>query len=121
LTLGKKFQLKGKRMTKLYVGNLSSEVTNDELQQVFSNKGFVVTSVRVICDREGGRSRGFGFVEFGSQNDAERAIEELNGTDMKGRALLVKEARPQEPRDGRGQTGGRSARNDRSASMTGVK
>jgi RNA recognition motif-containing protein len=108
-------------MTKLYVGNLSSEVTSDELQQVFSNKGFLVTSVRVICDREGGRSRGFGFVEFGSQNDAERAIEELNGTDMKGRALLVKEAHAQEPLDGRKQAGGRSARNDRSTSMTGVK
>jgi RNA recognition motif-containing protein len=108
-------------MTKLYIGNLSSEVTNDELQQVFSNKGFLVTSVRVICDREGGRSRGFGFVEFASQNDAERAIEELNGTDMKGRALLVKVAHPQEPRDGRRQAGGRPARNDRSTSMTGVK
>jgi RNA recognition motif-containing protein len=108
-------------MTKLYVGNLSSDVTNDELQQVFSSKGFLVTSVRVICDREGGRSRGFGFVEFGSQNDAERAIEELNGTDMKGRALLVKEARPQEPRDGRAQAGGRSGRSDRASSLTGVK
>lgn len=104
-------------MTKLYVGNLSSEATNDELQQVFSDKGFLVTSVRVIYDREGGRSRGFGFVEFGSQDDAERAIQELNGTDLKGRALLVKEARPQEPRDARGQT----ARGGREASMAGAK
>jgi cold-inducible RNA-binding protein len=79
-------------MTKLYVGQLSAEITNDELQQLFSARGFAVTSARVICDREGGRSRGFGFVEFGSEDDAERAIDELNGTDVRGRKILVKEA-----------------------------
>lgn len=100
-------------MTKLYVGNLPSDVTNDELRQLFSNKGFLVTSARLICDREGGRSRGFGFVEFGSQNDAERAVEELNGSDIKGRALLVKDARRQEPRDGRSHSSGRTVRDDR--------
>jgi cold-inducible RNA-binding protein len=91
-------------MTKLYVGQLSAEITNDELQQLFSARGFAVTSARVICDREGGRSRGFGFVEFGSEDDAERAIDELNGTDVRGRKILVKEA------------GG-----DRAATTTGVK
>ena len=100
-------------MTKLYVGNLPSDVTNDELRQLFSNKGFLVTSARLICDREGGRSRGFGFVEFGSQNDAERAVEELNGSDIKGRALLVKEAHRQEPRDGRSHSSGWTVRDDR--------
>ena len=80
-----------------------------------------MTSARVICDREGGRSRGFGFVEFASQADAQRAIEELNGLDIQGRALLVKEARPQESRDGRGNDGGRTARSDRAASLTGAK
>ncbi|MBZ5527582.1 MAG: RNA-binding protein [Acidobacteriia bacterium] len=82
-------------MTKLYVGNLSSEVTNDGLQQLFSDKGFAVTSARVICDREGGRSRGFGFVEMESREDAERAVGELHGLDLKGKALQVNEARPQ--------------------------
>ena len=79
-------------MTKLYVGQLSAEITNDELHQLFTAKGFVVTSARVICDREGGRSRGFGFVEFGSEDDAERAIDELNGMDVRGCKILVKEA-----------------------------
>jgi len=79
-------------MTKLYVGQLSAEITSSELHQLFSTKGFTVTTARVICDREGGRSRGFGFVEFGSEDDAERAIEELNGMDVRGRKILVKEA-----------------------------
>lgn len=96
-------------MTKLYVGNLSSEMTNDALEQLFSTRGFQVTSARVICDREGGRSRGFGFVEFASEEDAQRAIGELNGLDMAGRALLVKEARPQVSRDGRSYSGGGQA------------
>lgn len=108
-------------MTKLYVGHLSSETTNEELQQLFSKRGFLVTSARVICDREGGRSRGFGFVEFASQTDAQRAIEELNGLDIQGRALLVKEARSQESREGRGHDGERAARSDRAASLTGAK
>jgi RNA recognition motif-containing protein len=114
-------QLKGKRMTKLYVGHLTSEMTNEELQQLFSKKGFLVTSARLICDREGGRSRGFGFVEFASQEDAQRAIEELNGMDIQGRALVVKEARSQDGRDGRGTGGGRETRSDRAASLTGAK
>lgn len=79
-------------MTKLYVGQLSAEITNEELHQLFTARGFLVTSARVICDREGGRSRGFGFVEFGSDDDAERAIDELNGMDVRGRKILVKEA-----------------------------
>jgi RNA recognition motif-containing protein len=108
-------------MTKLYVGHLSSEMTNEELQQLFSKRGFLVTSARVICDREGGRSRGFGFVEFTSQDDALRAIAELNGMDIEGRALLVKEARSQEGRDGRRNDGGREARSDRATSLTGAK
>ncbi|GAC1633947.1 MAG: RNA-binding protein [Candidatus Acidiferrum sp.] len=79
-------------MTKLYVGQLAAEITNEELQQLFAAQGFAVLSARVICDREGGRSRGFGFVEFVSDGEAQRAIEELNGLDIRGRKLLVKEA-----------------------------
>jgi len=59
----------------------------------------------VICDREGGRSRGFGFVEFDSTEAAEKALDELNGFEMLGRALQVKQARPHEPRDGRADSG----------------
>jgi RNA recognition motif-containing protein len=92
-------------MTKLHVGNLSSEVTNDGLRQLFSDRGYLITSARVICDREGGRSRGFGFVEFASTEAAEKALDELNGFEMLGRALQVKHARPHEPRDGRVDSG----------------
>ena len=87
-------------MAKLYVGNLSGEVTENGLQELFTAKGFQVTSARVICDREGGRSRGFGFVELGSSDDVVRAIGEMNGLTVEGRALQVNEARPQEPRTG---------------------
>lgn len=107
-------------MSKLYVGNLPFEVTDDSLQQLFTGKGYQVASARVICDRETGRSRGFGFVELGASDDAARAIGELNGLDMQGRALQVNEARPQESRGGggdhsggRGYSGGRSNGNGR--------
>ena len=93
-------------MTKLYVGQLGAEISSDELRQLFAAQGFVVTSARVICDREGGRSRGFGFVEVGSLEEARRAVEDMNGIDIQGRKILVKEARPQEPRDGRGNGAG---------------
>ncbi len=85
-------------MIKLYVGNLSFQVTGESLQHLFAGKGFPVTGARVICDREGGRSRGFGFVELGSREEAERAISQLHGFTLEGRALQVNEARPQESR-----------------------
>jgi RNA recognition motif-containing protein len=88
-------------MTKIYVGNLPSEVTGEGLRQLFSLRGFLVDSARVICDRVGGRSRGFGFVELGSAEDAEQAIALLNGFKMNGRALQLKDARPGSPRDNR--------------------
>jgi RNA recognition motif-containing protein len=85
-------------MAKLYIGNLSGQLTDGGLEELFTARGYQVTSARVICDREGGRSRGFGFVELGSGGDVARAIGELNGLDVEGRALQVNEARPQEPR-----------------------
>jgi len=88
-------------MTKLYVGNLPSEVTGEELRQFFSFRGFLVDSARVICDREGGRSRGFGFVELGSAEDAEQAIAQLNGFKMNGRALQLHDVRPTSSRENR--------------------
>jgi RNA recognition motif-containing protein len=87
-------------MAKLYIGNLSGQLTDSGLEDLFTGKGFQVTSARVICDREGGRSRGFGFVELGSSDDVARAIGEMNGLNLEGRVLQVNEARPQEPRSG---------------------
>jgi cold-inducible RNA-binding protein len=86
----------------LYVGNLSFEVTSDELREAFSEFGNV-TSATVVMDRETGRSRGFGFVEMA--DGGEDAIQKLNGTDLKGRNITVNEARPREERGGGG--GGR--------------
>lgn len=88
-------------MTKLHVGNLSADVTNDTLRLLFTDRGYLVMAARVICDREGGRSRGFGFVEFDTSKTADDALSELNGLDVSGRALQIKHARPQEPREGR--------------------
>lgn len=85
-------------MKKLYVGNLPFGFTEQELQDLFSEYGNV-SSAKLITDRETGRSRGFGFVEFESDSEADAAIKSANGKDMGGRALVVNEARPQEKRE----------------------
>jgi len=91
---------------KLYVGNLAFEVTNADLEQLFSQAG-VCESVSVITDRSTGQSRGFGFVEMGSNADAQRAIEQFNGHELKGRAIKVNEAREKDSsRGGGGGSGG---------------
>jgi RNA recognition motif-containing protein len=94
---------------KLYVGNLSYNSTEDSLAELFSQFGEVV-SIRIVTDRETGRSKGFGFVEMASAEAAQQSIAQLNGKQVDGRALTVNEARPQEPRQGggRGFGGGRS-------------
>lgn len=99
-------------MTKLYVGNLTFGMTDDSLQQLFIAKGYQVASARIITDRETGRSRGFGFVELSSGGDAAKAIGEMNGLEVEGRALQVNEARPQESRGGGGDRGGRGGDRD---------
>lgn len=81
---------------KLYVGNLPFSTSSAELDQVFSEHG-AVESAEVVLDRETGRSRGFGFVEM-ADDDARKAIEALDGTDLGGRRLTVNEARPRQPR-----------------------
>lgn len=86
---------------KLYVGNLSYRLTDSELEQTFSQFGAVL-SAKIIMDRETNRSKGFGFVEFGSREEAEKAIEELNGKEVGGRAIVVNEARPPKNRNGGG-------------------
>jgi RNA recognition motif-containing protein len=90
--------------TKLYVGNLSFRVTSDDLQEYFSSAGSV-ESANIVQDRETGRSRGFGFVEMGSEDDANNAIAQFNGQEYDGRNLVVNEARPRENGGGGGRGG----------------
>ena len=90
--------------TKLYVGNLSYSVTEDELREMFAQAGNV-TSVAVIKDRDTGQSKGFAFIEFGSQADAQKAISRFNGQKLGERTLTVNLARPKEER---GRSGGYS-------------
>lgn len=89
---------------KLYVGNLSFRVTSEDLQEYFATAG-AVESANVVFDRETGRSRGFGFVEMGSEDAANAAIAQFNGQEYDGRNMVVNEARPRE--DSRGGGGGR--------------
>ena len=84
---------------KLYVGNLAYSVRDESLQQAFGQFG-TVTSAKVMMDRETGRSKGFGFVEMGSDAEAQAAIRGLHGQSVDGRALVVNEARPREERPG---------------------
>jgi RNA recognition motif-containing protein len=99
-------------MAKIYIGNMSFDTTDDTLLQLFTGSGYQVESARVIRDMDSGRSRGFGFVEMGSAEDAAKAIAQLNGSNVDGRALQVNEARPQAPRghSGGGRDGGRGGR-----------
>ena len=90
---------------RLYVGNLSYNVDSSALEQLFSQHG-TVSSAEVIQDRDTGRSKGFGFVEMGSDEEAQAAIAALNGQEHDGRALTVNEAKPREDRGGGGGRGG---------------
>lgn len=85
--------------SKLYVGNLSYNTTSSDLEQLFSQHG-TVQSAEVISDRETGRSKGFGFVQMGSDAEAQAAIAAVNGQQHDGRALTVNEAKPREERSG---------------------
>ena len=91
--------------SKLYVGNLSYGVTSSDLEQLFSQHG-TVQSAEVISDRETGRSKGFGFVQMGSDDEAQAAIAAMHGQDHEGRALTVNEAKPREDRPRGGGGGG---------------
>src|ERR1700745_3413713 len=90
---------------KLYVGNLAYGVSDSDLEKMFAAHG-TVQSAQVIMDRDTGRSKGFGFVEMGSDQEAQAAIAALSGKDMEGRALTVNEARPKTEGGGRGGSGG---------------
>ena len=87
--------------TKLYVGNLAFQTSSQELQELFAQAG-TVESASVVEDRDTGRSRGFGFVEMATKEEAEAAIAQFNGKEVNGRALNVNEARPRENRGGGG-------------------
>ncbi len=93
---------------KLYVGGLPYSVTDGQLQEIFADHG-TVESARVIADKFTGQSRGFGFVEMGSGDEAQKAIQALNSTELEGRTLVVNEAKPMASRDGGG--GSRGGRN----------
>jgi RNA recognition motif-containing protein len=95
-------------VTKVFVGNLSFQATNADIEDLFSQVG-AVASVNVITDKFTGKSRGFGFVEMTTPQEAQEAITRLNGADLHGRALTVNEAKPQQERSG----GGRSSFGDR--------
>jgi RNA recognition motif-containing protein len=95
---------------KLYVGNLSYDVSNESLEEMFAAYG-TVQSAQIVMDRDTGRSKGFGFVEMGSDQEAQAAINGLNGKEAGGRSLTVNEARPREDRGGgRGGYGGGGGR-----------
>jgi len=90
---------------KLYVGNLSFQSSNEDLQEMFAAAGTVV-SASIVTDRETGRSKGFGFVEMSSKTEGEAAINQFNGKEFNGRNITVNEARPKEERTGGGSRGG---------------
>ncbi|MCC6811824.1 MAG: RNA-binding protein [Deltaproteobacteria bacterium] len=92
--------------TKLYVGNLNYQTTEDSLREAFSADGRSVTDVFIVTDRATGQPRGFAFVEMGSDQDAQSAINALNGAQLDGRTLRVSEAREREPRGPGGGGGG---------------
>jgi RNA recognition motif-containing protein len=88
--------------TRLYVGNLSYNVTEPELRDVFAEGGRNVVEVKIVMDRDTGRPRGFAFVEMGSDEEATAAISQLSGREIQGRAINVSEARARAPRGGGG-------------------
>jgi len=103
---GKNFiKRKGINTMNIYVGNLPHKATEDEVRQAFAEFG-QVTEVRLITDKFSGESKGFGFVEMPSKAEAEKAIQEMNGKELMGRALNVNEARPKVERRGGGGRGG---------------
>ena len=84
--------------SKVYVGNLDYNTTGDQLGELFAQAGKVISAI-VITDKYSGRSKGFGFVEMSSDEEAKKAIEMFNGKDLQGRDMVVNEARPQKPRE----------------------
>ena len=99
-------------LTNIYVGNLSYDATEDDIKQAFSQHGEVST-VNMIMDRETGRPRGFAFVEMPNSDEAQKAIQDVNETEIAGRAVKVNEAKPKSDRRGGGGGGGGRGGRDR--------
>ena len=106
---GPDFRARKERKMNIYVGNLSNDVTDEDLRQAFEAFG-EVSSINIIKDRFSGESRGFGFVEMPTKTEAEAAIEAVNGQEIKGRAVSVNEARPKADNRRGGGGGGRGGR-----------
>src|SRR5258708_1480635 len=104
--------LQGKQVKNIFVGNLSFGATEGSVRSLFEAYG-AVDRVSIVTDRDTGQARGFGFVEMSSNSDADRAIAELNGRELDGRALNVNEARPKTERSFGGGGGGGGRRNNR--------
>jgi RNA recognition motif-containing protein len=104
--------------SKLYVGGLPYSVTSDRLQEIFEAHG-TVESANVIADKFTGQSRGFGFVEMSSSDEAQKAIDSLNGSQVDGRSLTVNEAKPMVKRDGFAGAGNRGGRGNRDSGNRG--
>ncbi|MBD3264503.1 MAG: RNA-binding protein [Candidatus Omnitrophica bacterium] len=83
---------------KIYIGNLEYSVTESELKSLFEEKGLNVEEVKLISDKYTGRAKGFGFAEFATEEDAQKAIDQLNGQELKGRTLRVNKAQKMKPR-----------------------
>ena len=94
---GENNQNQEEEKNKLYVGNLEWSITEDELRQVFEEKGISVTNIRIVKDKYSGRSKGFGFAELASEDLIQKAIEDLDGQEVKGRKLKISQAR--KPKD----------------------
>lgn len=99
----------GGKVKTIYVGNLPFSASEDDIRGLFAQYG-EVSSVKMVIDRESGRSRGFGFVDMSNNDEADQAIQALNDTEFGGRSLRVNEARPREDRDSRRGGGGREPR-----------
>lgn len=102
----------------IYIGNLSQEVTDDDLREAFESYG-TITSAKVIKDRFSGESRGFGFVEMPDKQDAMSAMESLNGADLKGKKIMVSEAKPRSDKRRGGMGGGGKRRGGGGSSGSG--
>jgi len=92
---------------KVYIGNLEFGVTDDDLKKCIEEKGLNAKEVKIISDKFSGKSKGFGFAEFETEEEAQKAIDALNEQDLNGRALRVSKARKMRPREDRGGSGGR--------------
>lgn len=102
----KKGRVKSMEENKIYIGNLAYEVSEGDIASALEANGLTAKEITVIMDKYSGKSKGFGFAQFASADDVQKAIDALDGKDLKGRALKVNKAQPRKPREDRGGFGG---------------